>query len=60
MFFHFHVIQACKETEREVWKVFQSLVKNENMNKLRVSDQNGISLQSYIVEIYHSGRKPLK
>ena len=26
----------------------------------RVSDQNGISLQWYIVKIYHSGRKPSK
>ena len=26
---------------------------------LSVSDQNGVSLQWYIVEIYHSGRKPL-
>ena len=28
--------------------------------KSRVSDQNGVSLLFIIVEIYHSGRKPLK
>ena len=29
-----------------------------HMRILRVSDQNGISLQRYIVEIYRSGQKP--
>ena len=28
-------------------------------SKSRVSEQNGISLQWYIVEIYHSGQKPV-
>ena len=33
---------------------------SENLEAIpRVSDQNGISLQWYIVEIYHSGQKPL-
>ena len=30
------------------------------LTRSKVSDQNGVSLHRYIVEIHHSGRKPLK
>ena len=44
----------------KIYTALITIMKNHNLYKPRVPDQNGVSEACYIVEIYHSGRESSK
>ena len=52
-------LEICANASDYVTNISQEHLHNENHTILSVPDQNGVSQAWYIVQIHHSGQKPL-